>query len=130
MYKRPLPIDLDHFGLDPSEAERPHERVRRRSALPRPHKGEPYFGKIPMGWVERAAALPGRAWHLACALWFEAACAGGSPKVRLSAKTRGRFGLAARSTFYRAVRSLRQARLIHVPDRSGRTPLFTILPVA
>src|SRR5205823_1319932 len=92
--------------------------------------GEPYLGgPIPMDWAERAAALPGRARHLACALWFEALCRPGkSPTVALPPRTLRRFGLAARTTYYRALAVLVAAGLVHVETRRGRPPLVTILP--
>jgi hypothetical protein len=82
-----------------------------------------------MSWIERAARLPGRAWHLACALWFEASCSR-QATVRLPANTRRRFGLTARPTLQRALEVLQKARLIRIADRPGRKPLITILPVS
>jgi hypothetical protein len=98
--------------------------------LPRPYKGEPYLGgPIPMSWIERAATLPGRAWHLACALWFEALCSRRkSPDVRLPAKTRRRFGLS-RWSYPRALHALQAAGLIRVGHRTGRAAVITLLPV-
>jgi hypothetical protein len=82
-----------------------------------------------MSWVERAAPLPGRAWHLACALWFEALCSKAKhPTVQPTRRTLQRFGLAARPTLYRAVATLERAGLIRVEGRHGRRPLVTILP--
>src|SRR5262249_33929289 len=97
--------------------------------LPRPAKGELYLGgPIPMSWVERAAGLPGRAWHLACALWFQATVTPPrSATVELAKKTRRRFGLQSRKTYYRALRSLEGAGLVRVEYRPGRPPLVTIL---
>jgi hypothetical protein len=80
-----------------------------------------------MAWVERAAALPGRAWHLACALWFEAACNKGRAAVSLSMKTRRRFNLLSRPTFSRALAALQSANLIRVETRRGRRPTIIIL---
>ena len=98
--------------------------------LPRPSKGERYFGPIPMAWIERSASLPGRAWHLACALWFEAVCTRGKPAiVKPTRRTLQRFGLSSDSTYYRALKALELAGLIRVEPREGRRPLVTILPV-
>jgi len=83
-----------------------------------------------MGWIEKAAPLPGRAWQLACALWFEAHCAKGKPAtVQPTRRTLLRFGLSTRSTLYRAVDALEGAGLIRVEARRGKRPLVTILPV-
>ena len=128
----PDPYDPDRLGRPVSEAAL--EALRSapgRPRLPRPAKGELYLGgPIPMGWAERATALPGRAWHLACALWFEALCsAGRSPTVQLPPRTLRRFGLGSRTTLYRALAALAAAGLVSVEARRGRTPLVTILPV-
>jgi hypothetical protein len=85
-----------------------------------------------MTWIEQAAPLPGRAWHLACALWFEALCQRGETKsatLQLSRKTLHRFGLTDRKAVYRALGALKDAGLIRVEARDGRRPLVTILPV-
>jgi hypothetical protein len=126
----PSPIDLDRFAIDVTDRAAPRlARSPSRGKLPRPRKGEAYCGPLPMSWVERAAVLPGRAWHLACALWFEASCARGkSASVRLPAKTRRRFGLADRYTFYRALRTLEVEGLVRVRTWPGQSPLITLLP--
>lgn len=102
-----------------------------RPRLPRPGKGELYLGgPIPMEWIERATPLRGRAWHLACALWFDALCARGKTKsavVQPSRRTLRRFGICAASTYYRALDALEIAGLVHVEKRPGRRPLVTIL---
>lgn len=97
--------------------------------LPRPKQGEPYLGgPIPMSWIERATSLPGKAWHLACALWFEALCEKSKPAtVQLPSKTRKRFGLDRR-TYYRALETLRKAGLVRVEFKSGKLLDITILP--
>ena len=105
-----------------------------RPRLPRPAKGEAYMGgPIPMTWIAQAAPLQGRAWHLACALWFEALCRKGKAKpatVQLTRKTLHRFGLMDRKAVYRALEALEDAGLIHVEVRNGRRPLVTILPAS
>jgi hypothetical protein len=119
--KKKTPLDLDKFALD-GEQDAPV-----RNPLPGPRRGELYLSsRIPMSWVEAAAVLPGRAWHLACALWFEAACRK-CAAVSLPANTRRRFGLAHRRTFYRALDALAEAGLIAVDRRTGKNPVVTIL---
>lgn len=104
--------------------------VKTWNGLPRKTAGELFFGPVPMGWAERAAALPGRAWHLACALWFDANCSRGKPAtVQPTRRTLLRFGLSSRPTLYRALDVLEGAGLIRVETRDGRRPLVTILPV-
>jgi hypothetical protein len=115
-------VDLDAGMINyprPQEAPRP--------ILPRRRSGEPYFDPIPLRWVERAAALPGRAWHLGCALWLEAIYGPDkSPVVKVSARTLQRLGLARR-TNYRALASLRSAGLIRVETRPGQLARIMIL---
>jgi hypothetical protein len=128
------PFDPAALRIDPRDADVFGKRKRRRNraveagiALPRPRGKEPYLGPIPMGWIERAAVLPGRAWHLATALWFEAIT---SPRksrtVKLSSKTMRRFGVTRR-TYYRALVALQAASLISVDVRPGQAALVTIL---
>src|SRR5262249_40864258 len=98
--------------------------------LPVPQRGEAYLGgPIPMGWIQRAARLPGKAFHLGCALWFQAVCSPSkSAVVKLPRKTRKWFGLE-RHAFYRALDALERARLVQSERRTGKVPLITILGV-
>ena len=98
--------------------------------LPRPAKGEQYLGgPVPMGWLEAAAALPGKAMQLGIALWYTAVRSKNkSPRVRLSNALATRFGLAARTTRSRALDALAGAGLVRVETNTGRAPVVTILP--
>jgi hypothetical protein len=126
----PRLIDLDLFAIDgPGQDATPLPRQASGKKLPPRRRKELYLGPIPMPWIERAAALPGRAWHLGCALWFEATCSQtGSAATRMPANTRRRFGLTNRHTFSHALRSLVAAGLVRVRVRPGRSPVITILP--
>jgi len=107
--------------------ERMSSLSQREDALPRVGKGELYFtGPIPMNWVEVAAKLGGRAFHLACALWFEAKLQK-TATIRPSAKTLASFGLTSRQTFYRALDALVRAKLVRVRQEKGQRPIVTIL---
>jgi hypothetical protein len=122
--KKPSP-DLSLFAADDSAP------VACDDLLPRPHRGELYLSvRMPMSWVERATPLPGRAWQLACALWFEAACQKKRATVSLPLNTRRRFGLLSRHTFYRALAALKSVGLIRVESRSGQRLRITIIPPA
>lgn len=101
-----------------------------RSRLPAPAKGEQYLGgPVPMNWLERAAALPGKAFHLGVALWFAAVRSRGkSPAVPLTEALARRFGCGARTTRSRALAALASAGLVSVEVRTGRAPVVTILP--
>jgi hypothetical protein len=123
--KTPCSIELDDFPLGNSSSAVPGER----EGLPRPRKGELFLGPMPMSWIERAAPLPGRAWHLGTALFFEACCSR-QATVRLPANTLRRFGLGSRNAVRRALEALRKAKLIRIAIRPGKRPLVTILPVS
>src|SRR5262249_48795050 len=115
----------------PPNTELPDLKGAESSSLPFPGRNEHYFkAYLPMSWVEKACRLPGRAWHLACALWFTAVCRGGrKSNLLLSQQTKKRFGLTSRTTVRRAVCSLRQARLVRVKQLPGQSPRFSILKV-
>jgi hypothetical protein len=124
-------VEVSDF-VDPKFANARGGRGKPSSGrLPRPQAGELYLGgPIPLAWLSRAAALPGRAFHLAIALWFDAlASRAKSATVRLPMKTRRRFGLVCQKTYYRAVGSLKRAGLINDKRRRGKVPVFTILPL-
>jgi hypothetical protein len=106
-----------------------HRQAPTRARLPRPLPGEQYLGgPIPMSWLRVAAALPGKAFHLAVALWFEAGRRRGkSPTAHLSAATYRSFGLASRNTRDRALEALAGAGLVRVETRTGRPVLITIV---
>jgi hypothetical protein len=123
--KTPSCPDLSQFSADELSP-----KADKSDRLPRPRRGELYLGgRMPMSWAERAAVLPGRAWQLACALWFEATCGKRRATVSVSTKTRKRFGLQRRQTFYRALAALERAGLVSVDRRRGRAPLVTILDI-
>jgi hypothetical protein len=82
-----------------------------------------------MRWAARAANLPGKAFHLGVALWFEAICSPTrSPVVKLQRRKRDWFGME-RKAFYRALESLQEAGLVHAESRKGKVPIITILDV-
>ena len=66
------PPDENLFALPVTDEQLEAFRAAPPTRLPTPRKGEQFFsGRIPLGWVEVATRLPGKAWHLACALWFD-----------------------------------------------------------
>jgi hypothetical protein len=134
---RPPPLDLDRFSWDTADAsdfaDTPADKKpTSKGRLPRPQGDELYLGgPIPLGWLSRAAALPGRALHVGNALWFEALChKAKSAAVRLPMKTRRRFGLAHARTYRRALQTLVAAGLVKAQGRPGRSPVITILPAS
>jgi hypothetical protein len=125
------PFDPDSVGRAiPAGDLAALRRAEPRRRLPRPGKGEQYLGgPIPLGWLSRAASLPGRALHLGAALWFAAVRSKGkNPSVVLTDALADRFGLKARTTRSRALAVLERAGLVAVENRVGRSPVVTILP--
>lgn len=101
-----------------------------RKGLPRPKERERYLGgPIPLGWLSRAASLPGKALHLAVALWYAAVrTPDKNPAVKLTRTLAAEFGLSTRTTRARAIESLAGAGLVEVSKRAGRSVMLTILP--
>lgn len=93
-----------------------------------PHhkKGEKFLkGPIPENWLALAAQLPGKALHVAMAIWF---LAGIERKavVKLSHTILRRWGVK-RNAVYRALITLEAARLISVTRHRGQSPIVRIL---
>src|SRR5438105_2354759 len=109
--------------FDPDRLRRPVATAAAHPRLPRPGPKELYLGgPIPMGWLGRAANLPGKALHLAVAVWFEALCTGAKdPAVRVPRRTLRRLGLSSRATRDRALGALAAAGLVAVERRTGRS---------
>src|SRR5262249_45048524 len=106
-------VTPDPFDPEALRDRRPTPKPKPR--LPRPGPAEAFLGgPIPMGWIERAVGLPGKAWHLACALWFQGIRSRDKcSRVHLTLKTMRRFRLS-RWALYRGLTSLERAGLIHV----------------
>ena len=103
--KRPLP-----------KAENPH----------RHRKGEKFIkGPIPWYWVIIAARQPGRALHVALALWFTAGIKG-TRTVALSRDLLASLGLD-RHAAYRGLNALEKCGLVSLVRAPGRHPVVTIL---
>ena len=83
------------------------------------------FDRIPCGWLEVAARLPGKSLHAGVALWYVAGLTR-SACVPLSNIAGLRFGLD-RNAKYRALAWLEDAGLIIVERKLGRAPIVTIL---
>lgn len=84
-------------------------------------------GPIPLGWIGKAAHLPGKTLHVALALQYLAGLTK-SDTVRLSAKTLDVMGVA-RNAKADALARLQQAGLISVHQLPGRAPVVTLLVV-
>lgn len=126
----PDPFDPEHFRRRCAAPGTQPVGPRRVVGLPRPKDREKYLGgPIPLGWLSRAASLPGKALHLAVALWYAAVrTPDKNPAVKLTRTLAAEFGLSARTTRSRAVDSLVGAGLVTVERRVGRSVVLTILP--
>ncbi len=99
---------------------------RRRTKLPRHHPGEQFLkGPIPWQWLTRAAQQPGRALHVAIALWFWAGIKG-SGQIALSISRLSMLGVN-RFAAYRGLAALERVGLVAVHRQKGRKPIVTIL---
>ena len=95
------------------------------SKLPRPIKGELFIkGPIPMGWLSKAAGLPGKSLHVALAAWFKCAIEGNGASLPRSALKR--FGVGPRAG-RQAMARLHAAGLLQVVMHRGRAPVVTVL---
>lgn len=118
-------IDLKSLRLRADDVLAP---AKPKPRLPRYRPGEKFLkGPIPLKWLTLAAPLPGKALHVAIALWFQ----GGvekSPTVRLNLSRLQVFGVE-RSAGSRALERLSARRLVTVAHRRGCAPIVTILEV-
>ena len=82
-------------------------------------------GPIPWGWLTEAARLPGKALHVAMALWFWAGIKR-SGEVALPISQLSLLGVS-RYAAYRGLIALEAAKLVAVRRHQGRKPLVTLL---
>ena len=93
---------------------------------PAASKGPAFIkGPLPLLWMQRAAHLPGKALHVALALWYLS----GLQKcrtIRLATKSLAVMGVS-RDAKYDALSRLEEAGLVSVDQRPGRAPVVTLL---
>jgi hypothetical protein len=91
---------------------------------------ERFRGAVPLVWLLTAARLPGRALHVAIALWYAAQLSrepfSSEPSVYLSNTLCEKFGLD-RNAKYRGLDLLEATGLVAVRRKRGRSPAVTIL---
>ena len=99
--------------IDRILASRPRKLRRRQT-------GKFLKGPVPLAWLARAAALPGKALAVGVALWFEHGIAG----RKEIAAGRGLLDQVNvnRKAGYRALRSLETAGLVSVDRHIGQCP--------
>jgi hypothetical protein len=95
---------------------------------PRHKLGEKILkGPIPWMWLEKAARLPGRALHVAIAIWFKVGLTK-DRTVRLSYVDLRRLG-CKRESARRGLARLEHGGLVSVDRHPGRCPRVTVLDV-
>jgi hypothetical protein len=82
-------------------------------------------GPIPMPWLISAANLPGKALHIANALWFWSGIKK-STTFDLPLNTIRDMGVS-RQTCYAHLRAMEKAGLLSVKTRSGKKPEITLI---
>lgn len=94
---------------------------RKASRLRRPsHKRV-----IDFDWLARAAKLPGKTLHVACAIWFVASLHR-TPTIRLAPYSLRMFGVS-RDACYDSLRRLADAEQIALSTGRGRLPRLTLV---
>jgi|SRR6516165_2122782 len=84
-----------------------------------------FIRPMSIDWVDRASKLPGKALHVAVALWRQAGLES-SATITLSMKPL-RENYISRQAVYNALRAMEKAGLIKVERRNGVLPTVTIL---
>lgn len=92
---------------------------------PRHVEGAFLKGPIPLAWLSRAAALPGKTLHVGLALWYLAGLKG-SMSVKLGSGALATLGVA-RDAKYDALERLRLSGLISLRQEPGQAPCVTLL---
>lgn len=90
-------------------------------------RGEFLKGPIPLGWLGRAAKLPGKSLAVALAIMFEVGRRR-SQEIKLTTAILDRFNVG-RKAKYRALKELEGAKLIVVVRTPRRNPLVAVLVV-
>ena len=117
------------FNLEKLRLQRPVTgknltRIKRRP--PRHKQGEKFLmGPIPLSWLAKAAAIPGKALTIGIALWFEVGC-NNNATVKASGGLFAKLSVS-RNASYRGLRELENRGLVKVDRHRGRSPVVTIL---
>ncbi len=84
-------------------------------------------GPVPLAWLIKASCLPGKTLEVAIVLWFLSGVKK-TTTIALPNKIMDEFGID-RHAKRRALLAMEQARLIAVSQKTGRSPVVTILDV-
>ncbi len=118
--------DFDPDKLRLTRTTKPGVHSSPPTRPPRHKKGEKFLrGPIPLDWLTRAAALPGKAPVVGLALWFEAGITKNAT-VSLTNTVVRRFSVTPK-TRSRCLRALESAEWVSVVRDPGRCPVVTIL---
>lgn len=82
-------------------------------------------GPLPLPWFVQAAALPGKALHVAMAIWFQVGLER-QQTIKLGQKRVERFSIS-RDAKYDALMRLEKIGLIEVKRLPGQAPIVTVL---
>ena len=120
---------MDPVNLDEFRATSGGGVTRAKSQRPPRHRAGEWFikGPLPGLWIGRAARLPGRALHVALALWHLAGLANGR-RVKPTWRIWERLGLRP-DAGRRGLAALERAGLVEVKRGAGRCPEVAILDV-
>lgn len=80
---------------------------------------------VDLDWLARAAKLPGKTLHVACAIWFVVSLHR-TPTIRLAPYTLRMFGVS-RDCCYDSLRRLSDMEMIVLSTRRGRLPRLTVV---
>jgi hypothetical protein len=104
----------------------PRNAAPKTGKPPRHRPGQKFLkGPVPWGWITLAAQRPGRALHVAVALWFMAGIKR-ERTLKVPQKVLRELGMD-RFAFYRALDALELAGLVAAVRRNGCSPVVTIL---
>src|SRR5262245_51600019 len=94
---------------------------------PKAHVQEQRFvkGPIPLSWLQQAIALPGKALHVGCIVWYLSGLNRSHPVI-FSPAVAAQFGLS-RGAARRGLLCLEKAELVSVQRQSPKSPRVTLL---
>jgi len=117
-------IDLNEFRYEVSGEEK-SSRACAKPSRKKPY--EPFLKSIPLGWIKRATAIPGRALHAAIALRHISALQK-SRTVKMQRNIREQFGLTSEN-YNQALIKLEEAGLVTVDRFEGQAHIVTIIEI-
>jgi hypothetical protein len=103
------------------------DTLARRARAAHVRQSEFLRGPVPMWWLSRAAALPGKALAVGIALWFKGGMSDNN-EVKLSGPLLKTMGVG-RKACYRALAALAASGLVTVRGGVGRRPTVTVVTV-